>query len=64
MEVWLVVLHFLFNGEDVSVWPRSARVGYSTEALCKPAERAERALWRGKWPAPTAIKCEKVEIAK
>lgn len=26
MEAFVIVLHFAFNGEDVSVWPRGAKL--------------------------------------
>ena len=64
MEAWAIILHFEFNGEDISVWPRGARNAYETKELCRPHERKERALWAGKWPAPTSVVCEKIKVDK
>lgn len=64
MEAWLVILHFEFNSEDVSVWPRGKREGWATKELCDPHRRTELRKWSDKYIKPTRVACEKVEIAK
>ena len=62
IEAYAVVLHFTFNGEDVSVYPRGPRMAYATKAQCDPHAAVERLKWRDKWVKPTKVVCEKLEI--
>jgi len=61
MDAFVLVLHFAFNGEIVSVWPRGQKRLYPTELACRAAAARERLRWRGRWPSPDRIACEKLE---
>ena len=59
-----VVLHFDFNGRDVSVLPEGKRRAYGTEQICKSHERTERARWRNAYPKPSRVQCESFEVRR
>lgn len=63
--VWLVVLHFNYQGNDISVLPLHEKQAFTTQQSCSVSRDVETARWASiSNPKPTSIACERVPISR